>query len=364
MLIESYRAKSEVVSSVLHHIDVFSIETDENTAYINYLHITNGCINQAFTFEYKVRMNESKEELLQLGIVEMRERYKSTSKEIIVPFELDMEMNGVTFTIPKKGEKKHLLDLSLMNVKQYKVDRLKQADKLNPEQKQTRLLKEIQTQLQLPKLPAHIECFDNSNISGAHAVAACVVFKMGKPSKQEYRKFNIRSVVGPDDYASMKEVVRRRYTRLVEEGSPLPDLLITDGGKGQMEVVREVIEDELHLSIPIAGLAKDDRHRTRELLYGFPAQTIGVKQGTPLFHLLERIQDEVHRFAITFHRDKRSKSQVASALDSIKGIGEKRKTELLKTFKSVARIRQASFEEIAAVVGPAAAKNIQESLNE
>lgn len=363
-LIESYRAKSEVVTSAIHNVDVFAIELNGTTAYLNYLHIANGSINQAFTFEYKKQLDETPEELLQLGIVEMRERYASTSREIIVPFPLDMELNGVTFTVPQRGEKKHLLDLSVMNVKQYKVDRLKQADKLNPEQKQTRLLKEIQTQLQLPKLPAHIECFDNSNISGAHAVAACVVFKMGKPSKQEYRKFNIRSVVGPDDYASMKEVVRRRYTRLVEEGSPLPDLLITDGGKGQMEVVREVIEDELHLSIPIAGLAKDDRHRTRELLYGFPAQTIGVKQGTPLFHLLERIQDEVHRFAITFHRDKRSKSQVASALDSIKGIGEKRKTELLKTFKSVARIRQASFEEIAAVVGPAAAKNIQESLNE
>lgn len=363
-LIESYRAKSEVVTSAIHNVDVFAIELDGTTAYLNYLHITNGSINQAFTFEYKKQLDETPEELLQLGIVEMRERYASTSREIIVPFPLDMELNGVTFTVPQRGEKKHLLDLSVMNVKQYKVDRLKQADKLNPEQKQTRLLKEIQTQLQLPKLPAHIECFDNSNISGAHAVAACVVFKMGKPSKQEYRKFNIQSVVGPDDYASMKEVVRRRYTRLMEEGSPLPDLLITDGGKGQMEVVREVIEDELHLSIPIAGLAKDDRHRTRELLYGFPAQTVGVKQGTPLFHLLERIQDEVHRFAITFHRDKRSKSQVASALDSIKGIGEKRKTELLKTFKSVARIRQASFEEIAAVVGPAAAKNIQESLNE
>lgn len=363
-LIESYRAKSEVVTSAIHNVDVFAIELDGTTAYLNYLHITNGSINQAFTFEYKKQLDETPEELLQLGIVEMRERYASTSREIIVPFPLDMELNGVTFTVPQRGEKKHLLDLSVMNVKQYKVDRLKQADKLNPEQKQTRLLKEIQTQLQLPKLPAHIECFDNSNISGAHAVAACVVFKMGKPSKQEYRKFNIQSVVGPDDYASMKEVVRRRYTRLMEEGSPLPDLLITDGGKGQMEVVREVIEDELHLSIPIAGLAKDDRHRTRELLYGFPAQTVGIKQGTPLFHLLERIQDEVHRFAITFHRDKRSKSQVASALDSIKGIGEKRKTELLKTFKSVARIRQASFEEIAAVVGPAAAKNIQESLNE
>ena len=364
MLIESYRAKSEVVSSVLHHIDVFSIETDENTAYINYLHITNGCINQAFTFEYKVRMNESKEELLQLGIVEMRERYKSTSKEIIVPFELDMEMNNVSFTVPQRGEKKHLLDLSVMNVKQYKVDRLKQAEKLNPEQRSVRLMKEIQEQLHMKKLPNHIECFDNSNIQGSDAVAACVVFKKAKPSKKEYRKYIIKTVTGPDDYASMKEVVRRRYSRAIEEGSPLPDLIITDGGKGQMEVVREVIEDELHLDIPIAGLAKDRKHRTSELLYGFPPLTIGVKQSTPLFHLLENIQNEVHRFAITFHRDKRSKSQVASALDNIKGIGEKRKTALLKTFKSVSRIRQASLEEIAAVVGEAAAKNIKENLTE
>ena len=339
-------------------------QMDENSAYINYLHITNGCINQAFTFEYKKRLNETKEELLQLGIVEMRERYNSTSREIIVPFEVDMEMNNVTFTIPQRGEKKHLLDLSVMNVKQYKVDRLKQADKLNPEQKKVRILKEIQDQLHMEKMPAHIECFDNSNIQGSNAVAACVVFKMGKPSKQDYRKFNIKTVEGPDDYASMKEVVRRRYTRLIEEGSPLPDLIITDGGKGQMEVVREVIEDELHLRIPIAGLAKDRRHRTSELLYGFPPLTIGIKQSTPLFHLLENIQDEVHRFAITFHRDKRSKSQVASALDSIPGIGEKRKAALLKTFKSVARIKKATLEEIAAVVGEAAAKNIKESLTE
>ena len=275
-----------------------------------------------------------------------------------------MEMNNVTFTIPQRGEKKHLLDLSVMNVKQYKVDRLKQADKLNPEQKKVRILKEIQDQLHMEKMPVHIECFDNSNIQGSDAVAACVVFKMGKPSKQDYRKFNIKTVEGPDDYASMKEVVRRRYTRAVEEGSPLPDLIITDGGKGQMEVVREVIEDELHLNIPIAGLAKDRRHRTSELLYGFPPLTIGIKQSTPLFHLLENIQDEVHRFAITFHRDKRSKSQVASALDSIPGIGEKRKSALLKTFKSVARIKKATLEEIAAVVGEAAAKNIKESLTE
>ena len=364
MLIESYRAKSEVVSSVLHHIDVFSIETDENTAYINYLHITNGCINQAFTFEYKVRMNESKEELLQLGIVEMRERYKSTSKEIIVPFELDMEMNGVTFTIPKKGEKKHLLDLSLMNVKQYKVDRLKQAEKLNPEQRSVRLMKEIQAQLQLEKMPNHIECFDNSNIQGADAVAACVVFKKAKPSKKDYRKYLIKTVVGPDDYASMQEVVRRRYSRILEEQGELPDLILTDGGKGQMEVVRQVIEDELHLQIPIVGLAKTNRHRTSEVLFGFPPQTLGIKQGTPLFHLLENIQDEVHRFAITFHREKRSKSQIASALDNIKGIGDKRKTALLKKFKSVARIRQASLEEIAEVIGESAAKSVKESLSE
>ncbi len=363
-LIENYRAKSEVVSRIIHNVDVFSIEMDEGSAYINYLHITNGCVNQAFTFEYKKRLNETKEELLQLGIVEMRERYKSKSREIIVPFELEMELGGVTFIVPQRGEKKHLLELSILNVKQYKVDRLKQADKLNPEQKKTRILKEIQEQLKLPKIPVHIECFDNSNIQGSDAVAACVVFKMGKPSKKDYRKFNIKTVVGPDDYASMKEVVRRRYTRAIEEQSPLPDLIITDGGKGQMEVVREVIEDELHLNIPIAGLAKDNKHRTSELLYGFPPLTIGVKQSTPLFHLLENIQDEVHRFAITFHRDKRSKSQVASALDNIPGLGEKRKTALLKAFKSVSRIKKASLEEIAEVVGATTAKNIKEKLKE
>ena len=363
-LIENYRAKSEVVSRIIHNVDVFSIEMDEGSAYINYLHITNGCVNQAFTFEYKKRLNETKEELLQLGIVEMRERYKSKSREIIVPFELEMELGGVTFIVPQRGEKKHLLELSILNVKQYKVDRLKQADKLNPEQKKTRILKEIQEQLKLPKIPVHIECFDNSNIQGSDAVAACVVFKMGKPSKKDYRKFNIKTVEGPDDYASMKEVVRRRYTRAIEEQSPLPDLIITDGGKGQMEVVREVIEDELHLNIPIAGLAKDNKHRTSELLYGFPPLTIGVKQSTPLFHLLENIQDEVHRFAITFHRDKRSKSQVASALDNIPGLGEKRKTALLKAFKSVSRIKKASLEEIAEVVGATTAKNIKEKLKE
>ena len=363
-LIENYRARSEVVNRFIHNVDVFSIEMDDNTGYINYLHITNGCINQAFTFEYKKRLNETKEELLQLGIVEMRERYKSNSREIIVPFELDMELNNVTFTIPQRGEKKHLLGLSILNVKQYKADRMKQADKLNPEQKKTRILKEIQEQLHMTKMPVHIECFDNSNISGSDAVAACVVFKMGKPSKKDYRKFNIKTVEGPDDYASMKEVVRRRYTRAIEEGTPLPDLIITDGGKGQMEVVRQVIEDELHLNIPIAGLAKDNKHRTSELLYGFPPLTIGVKQSTPLFHLLENIQNEVHRFAITFHRDKRSKSQISSVLDNIKGVGEKRKAELLKTFKSVARIKQASLEEIAAIVGETVAKNIKEKLQE
>ena len=361
-LIESYRAKSEVVSSILHNIDVFSIEMDENSAYINYLHITNGCINQAFTFEYKKRLNETKEELLQLGIIEMRERYKSCSREIIVPFELDMELNNVTFTIPQRGDKKHLLELSLLNVKQYKVDRLKQAEKLNPEQRSVRLLKEIQEQLQMDKMPMHIECFDNSNIQGSDAVGACVVFKKARPSKKDYRKYNIKTVVGPDDYASMQEVVRRRYSRILEEQGELPDLILTDGGKGQMEVVRQVIEDELKLQIPIAGLAKNNKHRTSEVLFGFPPMTIGIKQGTPLFHLLENIQDEVHRFAITFHRDKRSKSQIASALDGIKGIGEKRKTALLKEFKSVARIKQATVEELAAVIGEAAAKSVKEAL--
>ncbi len=362
LLIENYRSKSEVVSATLHNIDVFTIEKDDSSAYINYLHITNGSINQAFTFEYKVRMNESKEELLQLGIAEMRERYKSQSKEIIIPFELDMEMNGVTFTVPQRGEKKHLLNLSLMNVRQYKIDRLKQAEKLNPEQRSVRLMKEIQEQLHLEKMPNHIECFDNSNIQGSDAVAACVVFKKAKPSKKDYRKYIIRTVSGPDDYASMQEVVRRRYTRILDEQGELPDLILTDGGKGQMEVVREVIEDELNLHIPIVGLAKDNRHKTSEILYGFPPQTVGIKQGTPLFHLLENIQDEVHRFAITFHRDKRSKSQIASELDHIKGIGKIRKTALLKKFKSVSRIRKATIEELAEIVGESVAKTIKESL--
>lgn len=362
-LIENYRSKSEVVSSVLHNIDVFSIEEDgEKSAFINYLHITNGAINQAFTFEYKKKLNERKEELLTLGIIEMRERYKSASREIIVPFDIEMELNNVTFTIPQRGDKKKLLELSLLNVKQYKADRMKQAEKLNPEQRSMRLMKEIQQELHLDRLPMQIECFDNSNIQGTDAVAACVVFKKAKPSKNDYRKYNIKTVVGADDYASMKEVVRRRYQRVLEEKSPLPDLIITDGGKGQMEVVRQVME-ELQLDIPIAGLAKDRKHRTSEVLFGFPPQTIGIKQHSPLFRLLEQIQDEVHRFAITFHRDKRSKRQVSSALDSIKGIGKKTKTLLLKEFKSVKRIKEASMEEVATVIGESKAKIVKEGLN-
>lgn len=361
LLIENYRSRSEVVSNMLHNIDVFSIEedADEKAAFINYLHITNGAVNQAFTFEYKKRLEETKEELLQLGIIEMRERYKSQSREIIVPFELNMELKDVTFTIPQRGDKKKLLDLSIQNVKQYKVDRLKQQEKLNPEQRVTRLLKEIQQQLHLDRLPLRIECFDNSNIQGSDPVAGCVVFIKGKPSKKDYRKYNIKTVEGPDDYASMKEVVWRRYKRAVEENTPLPDLLITDGGKGQMSAVKEIV-DELGLNIPIAGLAKDNRHRTNELLFGFPPQTIGMKQGTPLFNLLTRIQDEVHRYAITFHRDKRSKRQTASELDEIKGIGEKTKNTLLKEFKSVKRLREATPQEWAAVVGEAKARILQE----
>lgn len=362
-LIENYRSKSEVVSSVLHNIDVFSIEEDgEKSAFINYLHITNGAINQAFTFEYKKKLNETKEELLTLGIIEMRERYKSASREIIVPFDIEIELNDVTFTIPQRGDKKKLLELSLLNVKQYKADRMKQAEKLNPEQRSMRLMKEIQQELHLDRLPMQIECFDNSNIQGTDAVAACVVFKKAKPSKSDYRKYNIKTVVGANDYASMKEVVRRRYQRAIEEESPLPDLIITDGGKGQMEVVRQVME-ELQLDIPIAGLAKDRKHRTSEVLFGFPPQTIGIKQHSPLFRLLEQIQDEVHRFAITFHRDKRSKRQVASALDNIKGIGEKTKTALLKEFKSVKRIKEATIEEVSAIIGESKAKIIKEGLD-
>lgn len=362
-LIESYRAKSEVVSNVLHNIDVFNIETEERTAYINYLHVTNGCINQAFTFEYKKKLDETDEELLTLGIIEMRERYASQSKEIVVPFHVDLPDGMVEQTVPQKGDKKKLLELSKLNVKQYKFDRLKQADKLNPEQKQTRLMKEIQRDLGLPKLPLHIELFDNSNISGADAVAACVVFEKLKPAKSEYRKFNIKTVTGPDDYASMKEVVRRRYTRLSQEGRPLPDLIIADGGRGQMEMIREVVEDELGLEIPIAGLAKDDRHRTREMLYGFPPAIIGIKPESQLFRTLTQMQDEVHRFAISFHRDKRSKRQTASELDTIAGIGPATKQTLLKQFKSVKRIKEATMPELQALLGTARGEKIYHNLH-
>lgn len=362
-LIESYRAKSEVVSNVLHNIDVFNIETEERTAYINYLHVTNGCINQAFTFEYKKRLDETDEELLTLGIIEMRERYASQSKEIVVPFHVDLPDGMVEQTVPQKGDKKKLLELSKLNVKQYKFDRLKQADKLNPEQKQTRLMKEIQRDLGLPKLPLHIELFDNSNISGADAVAACVVFEKLKPAKSEYRKFNIKTVTGPDDYASMKEVVRRRYTRLSQEGRPLPDLIIADGGRGQMEMIREVVEDELGLEIPIAGLAKDDRHRTREMLYGFPPAIIGIKPESQLFRTLTQMQDEVHRFAISFHRDKRSKRQTASELDTIAGIGPATKQALLKQFKSVKRIKEATLPELQALLGTTRGEKIYHNLH-
>ena len=362
-LIESYRAKSEVVSNVLHNIDVFNIETEERTAYINYLHVTNGCINQAFTFEYKKKLDETDEELLTLGIIEMRERYASQSKEIVVPFHVDLPDGMVEQTVPQKGDKKKLLELSKLNVKQYKFDRLKQADKLNPEQKQTRLMKEIQRDLGLPKLPLHIELFDNSNISGADAVAACVVFEKLKPAKSEYRKFNIKTVAGPDDYASMKEVVRRGYTRLSQEGRPLPDLIIADGGRGQMEMIREVVEDELGLEIPIAGLAKDDRHRTREMLYGFPPAIIGIKPESQLFRTLTQMQDEVHRFAISFHRDKRSKRQTASELDTIAGIGPATKQALLKQFKSVKRIKEATLPELQALLGTARGEKIYHNLH-
>ena len=363
-VIENYRSKSTVVPPMLHNIDVFSLIEDERSAYVNYLHIGNGAIVQAYTFEYKKRLEETKEELLSLGIVEMRARFKSTAKEIIVPFELDLPLTNVSLVVPQRGDKKKLLDLSEMNAKQFKVDKLKKAEKLNPEQRTTRLLKEIQEALHLDRLPVQIECFDNSNIQGSDPVAACVVFKMGKPSKADYRKYNIRTVVGPDDYASMKEVVRRRYQRAIEEQTPLPDLIITDGGKGQMEVVRAVVEDELGLRIPIAGLAKDGHHRTAELLFGFPPEPIGMRMDSPLFHLLTRMQDEVHRFAITFHKDKRSKGQVKSELDHIKGIGEKTKVVLLRRFKSLKRIREATFEELKAVVGEAKAKALQAGLNQ
>ena len=359
-LILGFCAKSEVVSHTIDNVDVMSITNDGATAFINYIHVSNGCINQSFTFEYKKKLEETDEELLSLGIAEMRERFKSHSKEIILPMALDIELEGVTITVPQRGDKKTLLDLSIMNGKQYKFDRLKQKEKLNPEQKSVRLMTELQQLLKLPRLPYQIECFDNSNISGTNAVAACVVFKKMKPSKNDYRKYNIKSVVGPDDYASMKEVVRRRYERLRDENERMPDLIITDGGKGQMEVVREVIEDELKLNIPIAGLAKDSRHRTNELLYGFPAVTIGIKTDSELFHVLTRIQDEVHRFAITFHRNKRSKAALHSELDDIKGIGPKTKETLLKLFKSVKNIREASSEELSKAVGESKAKLIRE----
>ena len=359
-LILGFCAKSEVVSHTIDNVDVMSITNDGATAFINYIHVSNGCINQSFTFEYKKKLEETDEELLSLGIAEMRERFMSHSKEIILPMALDIELEGVTITVPQRGDKKTLLDLSIMNGKQYKFDRLKQKEKLNPEQKSVRLMTELQQLLKLPRLPYQIECFDNSNISGTNAVAACVVFKKMKPSKNDYRKYNIKSVVGPDDYASMKEVVRRRYERLRDENERMPDLIITDGGKGQMEVVREVIEDELKLNIPIAGLAKDSRHRTNELLYGFPAVTIGIKTDSELFHVLTRIQDEVHRFAITFHRDKRSKAALHSELDDIKGIGPKTKETLLKIFKSVKNIREASSEELSKAIGESKAKLIIE----
>ena len=361
LLLENYRSKSEVVSSVVSNVDVYNIEAGEKEAYVNYLHVTNGCITQAFTFEIKKSLDESPEELLVLGIGEMRKRYPSRSKEIIVPFPVELSLENVEFTIPQRGDKKKLLELSRLNVLQYKKDRLEQADKLNPEQKGVRLMKELQTLLKMEKMPMTIECFDNSNSQGTDAVAACVVFKMGKPSKKDYRKYTIKTVEGPDDYASMQEVVRRRYSRMIEEQTPLPDLIITDGGRGQMEVVRKVIEDELALSIPIAGLAKDDRHRTHELLYGFPAQVVGMKTESPLFHLLTHIQDEVHRFAITFHRQKRSKHQVASELDEIKGIGPRTRDLLIKYFRSVKRIREASDEQLTSVIGVNKAKIIREA---
>jgi len=351
LLIDSFVSKSEVVSHTINDVDVFTITNDEKMAFINYLHVSNGSINQSFTFEFKKKLNESEQELLQLGIVEMRERFQSTSKEIVVPFDPEMELDGVRFTIPKMGDKKTLLDLSEMNGKQYKFDRLKQAEKLNPEQKQVRLMKELQEKLGLPKLPYQIECFDNSNISGTDAVAACVVFKKMKPSKQDYKRYNIKTVVGPDDYASMKEVVSRRYQRLIQEQLPLPDLIVADGGKGQMEVIREVIQDELNLDIPIAGLAKDDRHRTNELLYGFPPRSVQLKVESELFHVLTQLQDEVHRFAITFHREKRSKHQLQSELDEIKGIGPKTKDLLLQKLRSVKRIKLADLETLTDILG-------------
>lgn len=351
LLLENYRSKSEVVSNTLHNIDVFNIEEDGKNAYINFLHVTNGCITQAFTFELKKREDQSTEDFLLAAIIEMRERYGSESKEVIVPFPVELEVDDFTFTVPQKGDKKKLLELSKLNVLQYKKDRLTQAEKLNPEQRSVRLMKELQDTLKLPTLPVQIECFDNSNISGSDAVAGCVVFKKCKPSKQDYRRYIIKTVEGPDDYASMQEVVYRRYSRMIEEKQSLPDLIITDGGRGQMEVVRQIVEDKLNLHIPIAGLAKDDKHRTNELLFGFPPQTVGMKTDSALFHLLTQIQDEVHRYAIKFHREKRSKHQIASELDNIKGIGPVTKDILLKKYKSVKRIREAKPEEIIQLIG-------------
>ena len=358
--LEAFVTNSEVVSQTIHDVDVFSITSDDKMAFINYIHVNNGAINQSFTIEYKKKLNESDDELLQLGIVELRERFGSKAKEIIVPQEVDVELENVTFTIPQRGDKKTLLDLSIMNGKQYKFDRLKQAEKLNPEQKQTRLMKELQEKLHLPKLPYQIECFDNSNISGTDAVSACVVFKALKPSKKDYKHYNIKTVVGPDDYASMREVVGRRYQRLLEEHSPLPDLIIADGGKGQMEVIRQVIQDELNLDIPIAGLAKNEHHRTNELLYGFPPMHVALKTDSELFHVLTHIQDEVHRFAIEFHRNKRSKHALQSELDTIKGIGPKAREALLKGLKSVKKISEADLETLAAIVGPAKSEIIHQ----
>ena len=356
LALDGFVSKSEVVSHNINNVDVFSITSDEKMAFINYIHVSNGSINQSFTIEYKKKLAESDEELLQLGIVELRERFKSDAKEIIVPMDIQGILENVTFTVPKMGDKKTLLDLSIMNGKQYKFDRLKQAEKLNPEQKQVRLMKELQDLLHLPKLPYQIECFDNSNISGTDAVAACVVFKKMKPSKQDYKRYNIKTVTGPDDYASMKEVVHRRYTRLIEEEQPLPDLIVADGGKGQMEVIRQVIQDELNLDIPIAGLAKNDRHRTNELLYGFPPRVIGMKDTSELFRVLTQLQDEVHRFAIEFHRNKRSKRALHSELDDIKGIGPKTRDELLKGLKSVKNIRETDINQLATLIGNAKAK--------
>ena len=364
LLIEQFAARSEVVSHTINNVDALSITNDEKIAFVNYIHVSNGQINQSFTFEYKKKLDETDEELLQLAIVEMRERFQSNAKEIILPQEIDLNMEGVTITVPQRGDKKKLLDLSLMNGKQYKFDRLKQAEKLNPEQKQVRLMKELQDALHLEKMPYQIECFDNSNISGTDAVAACVVFKKMKPSKQDYRKYNIKTVVGPDDYASMKEVVYRRYKRLLEEEQPLPDLIVADGGKGQMEVIRQAVQDELGQDIPIAGLAKNDRHRTNELLYGFPPRVVGLKTNSELFRVLTQLQDEVHRFAITFHREKRSKHALHSELDDIKGIGPKTRDELLNALKSVKRIKVAELATLEEIIGASKAEIVYQHFHQ